>query len=265
MLVWCSWCQSFRGERAPYDDLSVTHAVCEDCEPALVEAQVCEHTKHIDAFLKRVRLNFHSLDAAVVPALVEEGLALGMRPLDFAIGILQPLLYELGRSWERGTISIADEHRFTARASGALDELRSRLIGPGRATSATPCVLLLPAAGNEHVLGLRILEIALLAGSVPVHVADAGASTAAAVELVRRMQPQVIGVSISLLPQLTAVREFAVALAREGLNQRARLVVGGRLIWQGLDLRTIPEVQAVAGPLDFLSMLENYPGEGGRP
>lgn len=32
MIRWCSYCQKFLGERAPFDDPSFTHGICERCD-----------------------------------------------------------------------------------------------------------------------------------------------------------------------------------------------------------------------------------------
>lgn len=254
MLVWCAWCQSFLGERPPFDTYTATHTVCEACVPRIDEGEIPERITRIAAFLRQVRERFRAFDDVDVPAIMREGLALGMRPLDLAMGVLQPLLYEIGELWERGIISVADEHRFTARAAAALDELRrerAAYVQP----DASPRVLLVPVDGNSHVLGVHIIELALLSASIPVHTVVPGVPVEGVVELVHRLRPEVVGASVALLPQMRAVRELVTALAEARVRYGTRLVVGGRLIARGLDLRALPELTAVEGPRSFLHVL----------
>jgi MerR family transcriptional regulator, light-induced transcriptional regulator len=70
---------------------------------------------------------------------------------------LGPSLAELGRRWSRGEISVTDEHRASERLSRALSR-----VGDWMPTAHDgPRCMLAAAEGDEHTLGLSLVEVCL--------------------------------------------------------------------------------------------------------
>jgi hypothetical protein len=117
MIKWCAWCQQFMHEIAPYDDFSVTHGVCASCK-----------SKHKNLFAKNVvkranvlRKLFYALfdagrheDFKAAARILENAIAANCKPVDLLLGMISPMLYEIGEEWKRGALSVEAEHRFTA-------------------------------------------------------------------------------------------------------------------------------------------------------
>jgi excisionase family DNA binding protein len=68
---------------------------------------------------------------------------------------LVPLLVEIGERWAGGSLSILEEHVATERLSRAISRIADEL--PAR--SGAPRVLLATAEGEEHTLGLSLVEL----------------------------------------------------------------------------------------------------------
>jgi MerR family transcriptional regulator, light-induced transcriptional regulator len=84
--------------------------------------------------------------------LIREARAARLRRSDLLIGILQPALYEIGRLWETGEITVAQEHLFTARCEEALALLE------GQSSDASdPETILTTVEGSLHTIGVRFL------------------------------------------------------------------------------------------------------------
>jgi len=56
-----------------------------------------------------------------------------MRAIDLLIGIIAPLLYQIGEDWKHGAVTVAQEHRFTAFCEKVLE-----LIGEVAPAGAPP-------------------------------------------------------------------------------------------------------------------------------
>jgi excisionase family DNA binding protein len=70
---------------------------------------------------------------------------------------LGPALEELGARWARGDITVVDEHQASERLARALARVGDWLpVGP-----RAPCCLLATASGDEHTLGLSLVELCL--------------------------------------------------------------------------------------------------------
>src|SRR5262245_1693173 len=99
MIKWCAWCQRFMHEIAPYDDFSINHWVCASCK-----------SKHKNLYARNVvnrakvlRELFHALfdagrheDFEAAERLVEDAIAAHCRPVDILLGMISPMLYEVG-------------------------------------------------------------------------------------------------------------------------------------------------------------------------
>ncbi len=109
--------------------------------------------------------------------------------------VVAPLALEVGRRWERGDISIAQEHLLTERL-----ELAVRAALRALERQEGPLVLLACADHEQHVLGM--LGAALRFASCGARTVTLGAMTppAAIGEAVRNMAPRMVGLSVSVEP-----------------------------------------------------------------
>jgi DNA-binding transcriptional MerR regulator len=132
-------------------------------------------------------------------------------------GVVLPYLHDLGEGWERGEVSVAQEHF-------ASSVLRGRLLGLARGwdRGLGPRVLLACAPGEQHDLGLICFGLALrergwrigyLGADTPI---DSVASAALA------FAPEFV-----VLSAVTAERFRAKANELRGLAKARRLCLGG--------------------------------------
>jgi DNA-binding transcriptional MerR regulator/methylmalonyl-CoA mutase cobalamin-binding subunit len=126
-------------------------------------------------------------------------------------GVVLPLLRELGTGWERGEISVAQEHF-------ASNLLRGRLLGLARGwdRGAGPRAVLACPPGERHDLGLVIFGLALreLGWRITFLGADTPADTI--VESVQRLEPAALVLAVTDSARLAAVAETADGLADAG-------------------------------------------------
>ena len=132
--------------------------------------------------------------------------------------VVLPLLYELGTGWERGEISVAQEH-FSSNL------LRGRLLGLARGWdrgTGRRAVLACPP-GERHDLGLVIFGLALrdLGWRITFLGADTPPDTI--VDIVRRLEPEALVLAVTDSARLDGVAETAARLG----DMRTAVWTGG--------------------------------------
>lgn len=232
MYRWCAYCQQYQGEKAPFDDHSLTHGICTSCLASahLGDEDALGRLQPIIEFMGAMRAMARTGHHVSVATVVQYGRGLGMRPIDLLVGILQPALYELGKLWEQGTIGPSVEASFSAFSDELLTELeRQQVQGPTSVRSAP--VVLLNARRNLHTLGLRVTAFLLRERGIA---ALAITPTPAVDELTARLRvlsPAVVGVSLATDWQLPFLDEVLAAVAT--LSPRPRVVAGGMAVIAG--------------------------------
>ena len=140
-------------------------------------------------------------------------------------------LVEIGRCWEVGSISVADEHVATAIVQSVLASLYPSFPwAPAGPKGVVAC-----ATGERHELGARMAADLLACDGWDVIFVGADVPQDALVELVMREQPCFVGMSASLPERLPRLHETLEQL--RGVVPAAKLVVGGRVV-QGIDSRS---------------------------
>lgn len=241
MIRWCAYCQRFMGESPPYDDYGLTHGVCDECLP-LFESdsdQGFERIMELKRFHDALREAGETEDLERAMALIEKARNLGVRPSDLLVGLIAPILYEVGSMWAERKIGVAEEHRFTrfyeAVVKRVTEESRSvvpfRPRGTAREEESALEVMLIQPRSNKHVLGLKLLEHWLWDHGVSAMVVSL-THPVSLEDLLRRLRPRWVGLSVSLSGQMDEVAELIALVARE--NPDIGILVGGQAVKAGL-------------------------------
>ena len=133
--------------------------------------------------------------------------------------VLQPLLCTVGERWERGTLSVAEEHLVSEAVRSRLGHLIGDAGGGVRGVAVLAC-----APGERHELGLMMAAIALRRDGWKVVYLGADTPLADALALATRLESRVLGISLANAERADAVEEV---LAGDGLPEGIVLVVGG--------------------------------------
>jgi methanogenic corrinoid protein MtbC1 len=137
------------------------------------------------------------------------------------VDLLQPAQYEIGELWYRGEIQVADEHRATAVVQWVTERLPP---SPVDAPVAPGARCLMAALGDEqHVLGMRQLQLAFEDDGWRVEMMPASTDLAKLVNRVREIDPSLVCISAGYLPSTTNLQR-AVTAIRE---LRIPVLVGG--------------------------------------
>ncbi|MBR1170523.1 cobalamin B12-binding domain-containing protein [Bradyrhizobium liaoningense] len=248
MLKWCSYCQQFQGETPPFEDLSVTYGLCRRCEsehPDIFISDVVEHSE----FLRRV---YHSLyeagrrnDLPSAQQLVKDAIAANFKPVDILLGILSPLLYKIGEQWRSGTITVAEEHEFTAFSERVIELIEASMQqGRTRRRAGVPRYFLMNAPGNTHTLAIRILALWLESRSICTPTVVNHLDLQELAQHVIKAAPNALLISMALPQQLNGVAAISALVGELPAGARPKIIVGGYAIKSGL-VRFVPGADLV--------------------
>lgn len=168
-------------------------------------------------------------------ALVRAELAAGTDPHAVYLDVFQPALREVGRLWQLGRATVAQEHEVTRATEVAMAELAGRwqpAVGDGRRL-VVACV-----GGEQHAVGARIVNDLFRLDGWQTHFLGADCPPGELAELVVARRAELVAVSATLSIHLPRVREVVTAVrARSGVP----ILVGGR------PFNLVPDLWRVVG------------------
>jgi methanogenic corrinoid protein MtbC1 len=175
-----------------------------------------------DAFLAAIAAG----DRRRAMAAVEAGHAAGLGLKAIYLEVLQPALREVGRRWETGAMTVAQEHLATAITQTVMSRLAGERFPD---TDGGPTLIAACVDAERHALGLRMLcDLLDLDGWTSLYL---GATVPGAdlARMVEQRRPRAVALSVSLPPHLMAARE-AIARIRALPPPHPIVVVGGRAV-----------------------------------
>lgn len=183
---------------------------------------------------QRSRLYLDALRAADVAGayrIASEALRQGMSVPELYQRVVAPAMYEIGALWERGALTVADEHLATALTHRVLAALRPPIYAsapPGHARQPTEPkrVMLAAVEGEQHALGLRMAaDVFEDAGFETIYL-GADVPTEALLQAVASLSPDLLGLSATMPEPASRLEEVAVAVKRA--HPRLDLLIGGQ-------------------------------------
>ncbi len=259
MLSWCSYCQQFQGERPPFETLAMTHGICGNCADKMLtitdhELQHARALQKIHAALTEAG-HHNDLDAAA--RTLDEATVARIRAVDILLGIVAPMLYQIGEAWQRAAVTVAEEHRFTAFCQQVVGLVESRLhadAAAARVMAGPVEILLMNAPGNRHTLGIHVLRLWLLSKGLHGRLIDPTPRPDEVAALIREQQPRLLLISIALAEQVRGVEAIVERVRDLPGPSRTRLVAGGNAVKLGLvdvipGLEQATDIHAVPGML----------------
>jgi len=142
--------------------------------------------------------------------------------------VIAPAMHELGRLWEEGAITTADEHLATGLTHRVLAALRppellekALMPRPGK-----PRALLAAVQGEQHALGLRMAADLLEDTGYWVAYLGADVPTASLLQAVDRLSPDLLALSATM-PESRQRLEDAAETVRAEYPQVV-LLIGGQ-------------------------------------
>ena len=232
MIDWCAYCQTWQGEIPPFDSWAMSHGICASCfEQGRVDDPTAVGTvMPVATFFRRIRSEARRGFTTPAAAVLEQAEKLKLRPMELLVGLLQPALDEIGQLWERGEVTVAAEHRFSAMvqtvATLVLERARGAITNPVQPLD----FMLVNAQGNHHTLGALVVEAFLLTQGRRGFALIPGLPVREVLDQVKSLRPKTLGISVARPGELEMVEQVCAGLVPE---QRPQVVVGGSAIRLG--------------------------------
>ncbi len=198
---------------------------------------------------RRYLETLRAADAAGAYRVVAGALREGMTTPELYQRVIAPAMHEIGALWERGAITVADEHQATALTNRVLAALRPP---PGDAASPQRGRALLAAVeGEQHALGLRMAADLLEDAGYETVYLGADVPTDALMRAVKTFSPDLVALTATM--QALAPQLEAVAGELRGAHPQLGLLIGGQAASPRIhggtlvrDFELLPE--RIAGP-----------------
>jgi MerR family transcriptional regulator, light-induced transcriptional regulator len=212
------------------------------------QSAVPENSTDRAASARRSRLYLDALRAANELGAFEiasTALAEGMTAPQLYQEVITPAMHEIGELWQKGAITVADEHMATALTHRVLAALRPPLrVEAGSASAGAGRALLAAVEGERHALGLRMAADILEDAGFHAIYLGADVPTDALLRAVASFSPGLVVLSATMPELSERLEEVAGAVRRA--NPQLELLIGGQ---------AAPRRPSVGVPIDDLGTL----------
>lgn len=178
------------------------------------------------AYLETLR----AADAAGAYRVASRALAEGMSLARLYQGVITPAMYEVGELWEKGAVTVADEHLATAITNRVLGALRPpAFFEQGfEGASKKPRAMLAAVQGEQHVLGLRMVADLLEDAGYQTLYLGADVPTGALLQAIEAHPPDLLCLTATMPESGSTLERVAVDVC--GAHPRLSLVIGGQAV-----------------------------------
>jgi methanogenic corrinoid protein MtbC1 len=256
MIKWCAYCRTFLAESPPYDSLKTEYGICKNCfqSAGQGEQDFLRNSRAIILFYEKIEQFSLSGNFQSAQQLFNEATKLGFRPLDLAIGVIQPLLYKVGACWARGEISIAEEHHFTSYCESLLALIRQNLLPSEEFTQTTqPEVLLINVGDNYHTIGIRLVELWLATHSIPSYTIYPGLPPSEVMNMIQFMKPRILGISVATIDQIQKAKALENQILSSKRKQLPKLIFGGYALKTNAEVHPLLKSKVINGLDELLA------------
>jgi methylmalonyl-CoA mutase cobalamin-binding domain/chain len=160
----------------------------------------------------------------VASRLVLEAVQQGTSVKDIYLHVFQPAQHELGRLWQTGQISVAQEHYCTAATQLVMSQLYPAIFAGdkiGRRLVAT-CV-----GGDLHEIGVRMVADFFEMEGWDTYYIGANTPAESILRTLQERQVDVLGVSATMTFHVSTVERLITKVRASNAGRRLKIIVGG--------------------------------------
>ncbi len=143
---------------------------------------------------------------------------------DFYVDVLAPCLHKIGRLWEEGEISAAQECLATAIATRVMSVMYSKFV-LGAATKGRVLIMLAP--NEEHAVGARMFSDLLEMDGWQVENPGPQSTIDDILKILREIKPHLLGISVVIPYHIDSVCQIISEIKKDSTLQNIKIWVGG--------------------------------------
>ncbi len=179
---------------------------------------------------ERLLSAFNELDEVTASQLMASVLAI--YPIEqVCTELITPTLWEVGRRWQQGIITVSIEHFASAFFHGLL----TNMFHATPTSNANPLVIACSAPGEAHALAPLMLSLLLRRAGLRVAYLGQSIETIGLLQTIKQLSPALLCISVTLNSHVTATIELGQKL-QELPSPHPVFIVGGQAFEQHPDL-----------------------------
>jgi methanogenic corrinoid protein MtbC1 len=182
-----------------------------------------------DMYLQSILQGQRRAALTVVMEAIREGTPL----VDVYARVFQESLYEVGRRWERGEISVASEHMATAITQYVMAHAYSQVEPTGERRGN---LLVTGVQGELHQVGAAMVADILEFRGWNVRFLGTNMPHEGILQAIEEHEPKVVGISATMLFNVSSVVRLVEDVHKRFERSRPRIVLGGAVFRARLDL-----------------------------
>lgn len=148
----------------------------------------------------------------------------GLSLEEIYVDVIQPVLYNVGYLWEKGKVSVAQEHLATAITQTILSNIYSEVTLPeiGEKRALIACL-----EHNHHQIGPRMMADILQLKGIDTLFLGANTPIRDFCQMIDTMKPDIVGLPASLLTHIENVELTIERIRADFVTYRPIIMVGG--------------------------------------
>ena len=163
-------------------------------------------------------------DPRAAAVVVDDALASGLSSVEIHSRVIAPAMWGVGELWERGELTIAQEHLATAVSDHVLARLYPGVLGHVQRRGDT--VVVAAVHGERHVLGLRMVADVFEGAGFDVRFLGADVPEGSLAAWVSEHRPGIVALGVTMpLGAATLARQLQ---ALRDCDPELRLIIGGQ-------------------------------------
>jgi MerR family transcriptional regulator, light-induced transcriptional regulator len=209
-----------------------------------------------EAYTDAIRLG----DPAAAMVVINEGLSEGLSAVVIQSRVIAPAMREVGVLWERGVVTVAEEHLATAVSHRVLTSLYPDLLRRVRRGGDT--VVVAAVHGEHHALGLRMVADVFDAYGFDVRFLGADVPESSLIAWVQEHGPAAVALGVTMPLDASTLDRQVIAL--RDLDPDLPVIIGGQgapaVLQQGAGVLYLADTEQLAEHLNG-SLRGHAPGE----
>jgi len=186
-------------------------------------------------------------------SIVDDALENGADIKELYLDVFSASLYEIGRLWAAGGMSVAEEHYFTESTQLLISRLHEQIASAARPKRGLRCAIF-AVYGENHVIGARMISDFFELDGWDVYYLRGNLSIRHAISALLDQAANLLVLSVTLAGNLGAAEDLISAVRSEKSLRSMRIMVGGQalksvpFLWKelGADGTATDAVAAVA-------------------
>ena len=173
-----------------------------------------------------------ALDPEEVVSKTQEGLEVGISPLEIIQDGLMPGLNEIGEQFEAEEIFLPELMKSAQVFQRAMDLLRPKIQEQGAGVEKKGTIVIGTVKGDQHYIGKDIVKLLMETAGFEVHDLGVDVDPFAFIVKADEVNADIIALSALLTTTLVGQKDIIEALEGQGKRDKFKVIVGGGAVTQ---------------------------------